>query len=629
MNQLKHGIILAFFILMSLLSIQSIAQTINTELLIIGGGASGTTAAIQASRMGVKTVVVEETEWLGGMLTSAGVSAIDGNHNMPSGLWGEFRQKLYNHYGGPTAVETGWVSNTLFEPSVGNKILKEIARNNNLTILYKTIWKEVKREKGIWTVMIATGSKNRVIKARLLIDATELGDVMAAAGAPYSIGMDSRSDTKEEFAPEKSNDIIQDLTYVITLKDYGKGVDKTVPKPVGYNAAEFKCSCDISDPAERESPDNNCYKMLQYGRLPGNKYMINWPKCGNDFYLNIIEKTPEERAVALKEAKLHTLRFVYYLQTELGFKNLGIADDEYPTSDNFPMYPYYRESRRLKGLVNLTVNHLAKPYEQNAAFYRTGIAVGDYPIDHHHLKNASAPQIDFVNIKVPAYNIPLGSLIPKSVSGLIVAEKSISVSNIVNGTTRLQPVVLSIGQAAGALAAVSIKNNIQPVEVNIRDVQQALLDANAYIMPFIDVKPDDKDFQAIQRVGATGILKGAGVPYKWANQTWFYPDRIISEYELLSELKKYSSRLTKLHASGNPLTLQFLSDALSVINSNISFNSIASSWAHLNQAVMASPELVLNRRQTAVLIDYFLKPFNRRIDFTGAFVEENTIIKNK
>ncbi|WP_350340025.1 hypothetical protein [Paraflavitalea speifideaquila] len=113
---------------------------------------------------------------------------------------------------------------------------------------------------------------------------------MAATGAAYSVGMDSRHDTGEEQAPEKANDIIQDLTYVAILKDYGKSANKTIPRPEGYNAAEFNCACDVSDPASFDSPQNNCYRMIQYGRLPGNKYMINWPKCGNDIYLHLVEK---------------------------------------------------------------------------------------------------------------------------------------------------------------------------------------------------------------------------------------------------------------------------------------------------------------------------------------------------
>jgi hypothetical protein len=194
--------------------------------------------------------------------------------------------------------------------------------------------------------------------------------------------MDSRHDTGEEFAPEKANDIIQDLTYVVILKDYGRGADRTIPKPAGYDPSVFACSCDVSDPAGPGKADNNCAQMMEYGRLPNGKYMINWPRCGNDSYLNLIRKSPAERQVMIGEAKAHTLRFLYYMQTELGYRHLGIAEGEYPTRDGLPMIPYHRESRRVRGLVTFTLNHAARPYEQPEALYRPGIAVGDYPIDH-------------------------------------------------------------------------------------------------------------------------------------------------------------------------------------------------------------------------------------------------------
>ena len=100
---------------------------IYTDVLVVGGGTSGTAAGIQSARLGVKTIIAEETTWLGGMISSAGVSAFDGNHNMPSGIWAEFREKIYKVYGGPKAVETGWVSNTLFEPHVADSIFKQMA----------------------------------------------------------------------------------------------------------------------------------------------------------------------------------------------------------------------------------------------------------------------------------------------------------------------------------------------------------------------------------------------------------------------------------------------------------------------------------------------------------------------
>ena len=84
------GFITLILSVVLLFSSLSCSRSIDSEVdvLVIGGGASGVTAGIQASRMGSQTLIVEETPWLGGMLTSAGVSAIDGNYNLPAGLWG-------------------------------------------------------------------------------------------------------------------------------------------------------------------------------------------------------------------------------------------------------------------------------------------------------------------------------------------------------------------------------------------------------------------------------------------------------------------------------------------------------------------------------------------------------------
>ena len=587
-------------------------EEIKIPILIVGGGASGVTAGIQASRMGVKSLIIEETDWLGGMLTSAGVSGIDGNHQLPSGLWGEFRQKLYDYYGGPANVETGWVSNTLFEPVIGNKILKEMCANSpNLTVWYKSNYTSIVKTAEGWDVSVTKDKQKYLIHANIVIDCTELGDVLAATGANFFVGMDSKKRTGEIYAPEESNDIIQDLTYVAVLKDYGKGADKTIAKPVEYNSKDFEYSCDVADPsADEQSSILDCEKMLTYGKLPNGKYMINWPKHGNDIYLNIIAKTPAEREKELQKAKLHTLNFVYYIQTALGYKNLGLSD-EFGTKDNLPKIPYYRESRRLDGVVNLPVHYLEKPFEQEFPLYRTGTIVGDYTIDHHHLKNPNAPKIDFIKIKIPSYNVPLGALVPKTISNFIVAEKSIAVSNIVAGATRLQPVVLEIGQAAGALAATSILENKNIKDISVRQVQTSLLASNVYLMPYLDVKATDTYFKSVQKIGATGILKGTGNPYKWANQTWFYPNHSISEYNLVQGLKTYYPIMANYQGSGADLTIQEFAKMIITINPTISETDIKQKYTQL------SNQEKMNRADVAVLIDQLLNPFDLSIDWFG------------
>ena len=91
--------------------------------------------------------------------------------------------------------------------------------------------------------------------------------------------------------------------------------------------------------------------MITYGKLPNNKYMINWPIEGNDYYVNLIEMTREEREEALKYAKHYTMCFVYFLQHELGFNTLGLADDEYPKADKLQFITSKRESILINVLI--------------------------------------------------------------------------------------------------------------------------------------------------------------------------------------------------------------------------------------------------------------------------------------
>lgn len=504
-------------------------KQIKTQILVAGGSASGTTAAIQAARSGAEVVLVEYTPWLGGMLTSAGVSATDGNHQMPSGLWGEFRDELYEHYGGPEAVETGWVSNTLFEPHIGNKILtKMVDAEKNITRFhgYRVVDVLVEDNKVVGAVFENDNKIKLTVRADITIDATELGDVLALSGANYFIGQDSRERTGEPGAPDKATDIIQDLTYCAILKDYGEDADKTIAKPEGYDPSVFDCTClELCSDTAVDVVD--CDRMLEYGKLPNGKYMINWPIKGNDYYINLIEMSYDEREKNLQAAKNFTLQWVYFIQTEGGYKNLGLADDEFPTDDNMPLIPYHRESRRLDGLVHLRTFDLVNPYTTPSGdLYKTGIAVGDYPLDHHHKRNPEP--VNEIFPEILSYNVPYGCLIPKEVDGLFVAEKSISVTHLVNGTTRLQPVVLQIGQAAGAAAALCIENNKQPREISVRKLQQRLLEADCWQMPFVDIAPEHWAFQAVQRIGLTGAMKGVGIPIGWSNKTFFYPDAIIT-----------------------------------------------------------------------------------------------------
>ncbi|MCG8306341.1 MAG: FAD-dependent oxidoreductase [Cytophagales bacterium] len=596
------------------------------DIVIVGGGASGTMAGVQAARLGSKTLIVEESPWLGGMLTSAGVSAIDGNYKLNSGLWHEFRLKLYDYYGGEDRVKTGWVSNVLFEPDVGAGILAEMAgAATSLDVWFNSsLLKPEFNDRGHWTVSVRRGEKTIELKTKIIIDATELGDVSKAVGIPYDIGMDSRHETLEEIAPDKSNDIIQDLTYVAILKDYGSD-RHLLDKPNGYDPSLFYCTC-AGKCAQDTIPRTlwACDKMLNYGRLPNNKYMINWPIFGNDYYVNAIELDKDARRAAFERAKWFTKCYVYYLQDELGFTNLGIADDVFPTKDGFPFIPYHRESRRIKGIVRFDINDLACPFDQEDALYRTGIAVGDYPVDHHHEAYPESHELpDLHFYPVPSYTLPLGTLIPKKVKNFIVAEKSISVTNLVNGTTRLQPVCLLIGQAAGVLAHLSVRNNLGPGDVDVRSVQSLLVDHGVYIMPYSDLAVDDPAFGAVQRIGATGILRGEGKNIGWENHTLFHPDSVLTYEALKNGLGEFKPGL-RLKREAGEISVGEAVALLHALNKSMDRNKRAEDveeiWKH-HQLGIPDEEEAITRKQFAVLLDQMVDPFHlKRVDHFGNFL---------
>ena len=632
MNLLKKNIIYFFTLL---LVIETQAQTTyKTDVLVIGASASGIAAGIQSARMGVNTIITEPTTWLGGMITAAGVSAFDGNHSLPSGLFGEFREALHKVYGGPSKVSTGWVSNTLFEPHVGDSIFKSmVLQTKGLTVKYQFQFLRVLKNNDTITgaVFVDEPTNQQItIYARQVIDATELGDVLANAGVPYSLGMEASAVTGEDIHVSETNDIVQDITYVAILKDYGMGVDKTIAKPKNYDPSEFDGACtDYYFNTANPKPNVDAIKMLNYGKLPNQKYMINWPNRGNDIYLNVVEMDEDNRQSELIKAKEQTLRFIYFIQHQLGFKSLGLADDEFPTHDKLPLIPYHRESRRVKGLVRFDVRHIAKPFDAPSPLYRTGIAVGDYPIDHHHKKNIKAPQhLDFY--PVPSFNIPLGSLIPQRISGLIIAEKSISVSNVVNGTTRLQAIALLIGQAAGTIAALSVQQNLDAQEIPVRKVQLGLLNSNAYIMPYYDVSLSHNHFVAAQKIGATGILKGEGVPFSWANRTLFYPDSLVNRLALIKDLADFYilPSTTKTH-----LTLLEAIDIIIEIAKKNNLQQKQSTWNFKNKKMLSDQiqnawkqwkfgsfktDMALTRIQFAQLFDATINPFElQQIDHNG------------
>ena len=482
----------------------ALSCTQRYDVVVIGGGTGGTAAAIEAARDGVSVLIVEQSPWLGGMLTSAGVSAVDGNYRLRGGIFAEFSDSLATRYGGYEALKSGWVSNILFNPAVGADILRRMAEKAGVETRMRIAYTSVTRAGSFWEIVLDDGS---TVKARILIDGTELGDVARALDVPAL----------------PSDGPVQDLTYVLTVKEYDH--DALIPCPDGYDVDHYRNCClnPLAENRDGLNPDGQKLwspeRMLSYGLLPDGEMMINWPISGNDYYLNYLALSQEEREKALKGARDRSLGFLYFLQQEMGYTRLGIADDVYPSADGLPFYPYYREARRIAGRDTMTFAAAARPYDYD--LYTRAVAVGDYPVDHHHLQY---PLWKELNAKpygqIPSFSVPLGVVIPVSTEDFLVADKAVSVGYDINGSTRLQPVILGIGQAAGALAALAVRSGRHPSEVPVREVQTILLDHGCYLLPFLDLKPGEEGFRQLQLDGVEGKVRGQGRSIGWVNETW-------------------------------------------------------------------------------------------------------------
>lgn len=497
-------------------------QHLTTQVLVVGGGTGGTAAAIQAARAGVEVILVSEFNWLGGMLTAAGVAAPDGNElaAWQTGLWGAFIREVQNRQ----FVDQAWVSFFTYSPAVGAQIFAEwVAALPNLRWISGYVPEAVRRVGNQVTGvefapahldpphMQQNSSPPFSVQAEITIDGTELGDLLALGEIPHRWGWDWQESWSEPSAPPLPNPItatypVQAPTWVVVLQDYGQAstAPEIAPSPL-WDAAKFRGAWDGYDPNY----------FLNYGRLPKDQFMLNWPQQGNDYghKLNRLIQSPQARQEFFQESLWHSQDFARYLQQHFGYR-YGLAQDSFPTDQPtlgggpFALSPYFRESRRLIGLITVTEPDILPPLASQVAPLPvndrgqiTAIAVGNYPNDHHYPGfkcKLAAKSIPWGGRWTGTpFTIPYGALIPAEIDGFLCCDKNISVSHMANGATRLQPLVLNIGQAAGLAAALGITTKQSLRELKIEQLQAALLtdpQAPAAIIPFYNLPPDHPDW---------------------------------------------------------------------------------------------------------------------------------------
>jgi hypothetical protein len=440
---------------------------------------------------------VSEFTWLGGMLTSAGVSVPDGNElqAFQTGLWGAFLQELQRRQ--PGGLDHSWVSFFSYDPRIGAEIFADwVQELPNLQWISGKVPLEVLR-----TQDCITGVRfaDFTVNAKIILDGTELGDLLALGEVPYRWGWELQSEWGEPSAPAHFNTLtrtypVQAPTWVVVMQDYGENIAAAIPPAPNYNPSQFTGAWD----------NYGTEKFLNYGRLPADRFMINWPIAGNDYCQNanrLVESGVKKREF-VQECCWHSQNFAHYIQTQFG-RRYGLAENLFPHANTaFALHPYYRESRRLVGLKTVFEQDiLPLANSSTASPFHDAIAVGNYANDHHY------PGVEFSlqpkSIRWGGrwtgtpFTIPYRSLIPATTDGLLVCEKNISVSHIANGATRLQPVVMGIGQAAGMAASLCVVLECQPRDLPVKTLQAALLTddyAPTAIVPLFNLLTNHPDW---------------------------------------------------------------------------------------------------------------------------------------
>ena len=465
------------------------------DVLVWGGGTGGVAAAIQAARGGVSTLLLTPGSWLGGMVSAAGVCCPDGNELTPwqTGLWGAFLRELERRE--PEGLDHNWVSCFGYRPTTAEQILQGWVRAEaQLQWWPQCQLLEVEHEGScITAVRFEQAGEQRRVVCRVVIDGSDRGDLLPLAGAPYRFGWEAQEQWGEPSAPSQQrlasetffrDHPVQSPTWVVMGQLQGERL--------GHHFAK-ECDPALPAPFEQACQSFGLERTITYGRLPGGLVMLNWPLHGNEWHgrrYRASRADPAAEAELATEMQAHSLHFAKVLQEASGaWLREGHA---FPTDAGGPApclaaMPYWREGRRMVGCHTVIEQHLLPvgtgasmaALPTNAAGEMQSIAVGNYANDHHYPGQdwPLAPKSCRWGGRWSGtpFCVPYGALVSAEVSNLLAADKAFSTSHMANGATRLQPLILNVGQAAGAAAALAVRSGVQPSEVPVHHVQQALI----------------------------------------------------------------------------------------------------------------------------------------------------------
>jgi hypothetical protein len=503
------------------------------DVIIYGATPSGIAAAISASRS-AKVLLLEPSARIGGMVTS-GLSHTDfRTFEALTGTFLEFTQRVAEHYrrtyGANSQQAADCFRGVQAEPKVNLAAFEALlAEKPNITVRRNAVLSRIQlRGKAIRALQVE-GSP-QPIRARIFIDATYEGDLMAAAGVPFRVGREGRGEYNESLAPESADGQVQGYNFrLIATREPNNRVPPA--KPAGYNRDDFAPVIPLLTSGRLKGifgfPSDYIYKA-QIPRLPNAKYDINdVSNCPVRLSLpgeNLAWPNGDRatRARIFAEHLTWNTGFLYFLQNDPAVpepfrqeaQQWGWAKDEFTGTNHLPPQLYVREARRMKGkrvFVQADTGHA--PGDARCILQKDSIAIGDYGNNCHGTAH-EGPRIggkhtgEFYRYGfVPPYQIPYGILPAPNIANLLVPVAT-SASHVGFCALRLEPIWTSLGQAAGAAAALALESKRPLEKLDVPALQKRLWQERQATIYFSDIPPAHPGFALVQWWGTLGGFHG-------------------------------------------------------------------------------------------------------------------------
>jgi ribulose 1,5-bisphosphate synthetase/thiazole synthase len=424
---------------------KQLTQLWDADVIVVGSGSAGASAAIAAARTGAKTVLVERFGFMGGTSTQVldtfygyytpGSVAYKVVGGVPDDVVTSLKSfgaafERPNTYGAGTGVT--------YDPTILRVVWERLALEAGVKILYHSFCTDVLKDGNRITGVIVVGKRGLLkLTARVVIDCSGDADVCHQAGAPY----------------ERAGDIDPGQTLTTTFRMIH--VDTERAAAFGKKAMWAKMD---------EASQTGRYDLP---RKEGSWHITTQKGVVHTIMTRVADvdaTDPVALTAAEIEGRRQTLEYVRFLKEYVpGYENAELSMFSEPIG--------VRETRRVYGRYRLTRDDCL-----SARKFEDAIAACGAPIEDHH--GGTDTKWEYLPDGM-TYDIPYGALLPKEVDGLLVAGRCFSATHDAHASCRSMAQMMAIGQAAGAAAALSIQKDTLPHELNTRLLQDTLLGMGA------------------------------------------------------------------------------------------------------------------------------------------------------